>query len=130
MKIKKIDHIAIAVKNLKDGTSIWKNMGFDVKYEEISEQKVRVALINVGDCRIEILEPIAKDSPISKFLEKRGEGLHHVAVEVDEIMSVMQHLKNKGYRLIDEIPRVGINGKKIAFVHPVSSKILLELVEE
>lgn len=127
--IKKIDHVAIAVKNLKEGIKIWKDMGFEVEYEEVKDQKVRVGIIHIGDARIEILEPMDENSPISKFLEKMGEGLHHLAVEVDNIENSLKDLKEKGYRLIDEVPRIGTGGKKIAFVHPKSSKVLLELVE-
>jgi len=127
--IKKIDHVAIAVRNLEEGVKIWKDMGFEVEYEKVEEQKVNVGIIHLGDARIEILEPLSEDSPISKFLEKRGEGLHHMAVEVDDIKETLNFLKDKGYRLIDEEPRIGAGGKKIAFVHPKSSKVLLELVE-
>ncbi len=127
--IKKIDHVAIAVKNLEDGVKIWKNFGFKIEYEVVEEQKVKVAILHIGESRIELLEPIADDSPISKFLEKRGEGLHHLAVNVDNIEQELQRLKSLGYRLIDEKPRKGAGGKKIAFVHPKSAKVLLELVE-
>ncbi len=127
--IKKIDHVAIAVKNLEDGVKIWKDFGFEIEYEVVEEQKVKVAILHIGESRIELLEPIADDSPISKFLEKRGEGLHHLAVNVDNIEQDLQRLKSLGYRLIDEKPRKGAGGKKIAFVHPKSAKVLLELVE-
>jgi len=127
--IKKIDHVAIAVKNLEEGVRIWKDMGFDIEYESVEEQKVNVAIIHLKDTRIEILEPMGEDSPISKFLEKRGEGLHHMAVEVENINETLKFLRENGYRLIDEEPRTGAGGKKIAFVHPKSSKVLLELVE-
>ncbi len=127
--IKKIDHVAIAVKNLEDGVKIWKDFGFKIEYEVVEEQKVKVAILHIGESRIELLEPMADDSPISKFLEKRGEGLHHLAVNVDNIEQELQRLKSLGYRLIDEQPRKGAGGKKIAFVHPKSAKVLLELVE-
>jgi len=127
--IKKIDHVAIAVKNLAEGAKIWKDMGFDIEYEIVEDQGVKIGIVHLGGSRIEILEPLNENSPISKFLEKRGEGLHHLALEVDDIERTLQDLKNKGYRLIDEKPRIGAGGKKIAFVHPKSSKILLELVE-
>ena len=127
--IKKIDHVAIAVKNLEEGVKIWKDFGFEIEYEVVEEQKVKVAILHIGESRIELLEPMADDSPISKFLEKRGEGLHHLAVNVDNIEQELQRLKSLGYRLIDEKPRKGAGGKKIAFVHPKSAKVLLELVE-
>ncbi len=127
--IRGIDHVAIAVKNIEDGCKIWKDLGFEVEYEVIEEQGVKVGIIHIGDSRIEILEPLSEDSPISKFLEKRGEGLHHLAVKVENIEATMKDLEEKGYRLIDKEPRIGAGGKKIAFVHPKSAKILLELVE-
>ncbi len=127
--IKKIDHVAIAVKNLEEGVKIWKDMGFEVEYENVDEQGVRVGIIHLGNARIEVLEPIKDNSPINKFLEKRGEGLHHLAVEVENIEKSLKALKEMGYRLIDEEPRLGAEGKKIAFVHPKSARFLLELVE-
>jgi len=127
--IKRIDHVAIAVKNLDEGTKIWKDMGFEVEYEVVEDQGVKIGIVHLGDSRIEILEPLSEDSPISKFLEKRGEGLHHLALHVENIEEALEELKTKGYRLIDEKPRIGAGGKKIAFVHPKSSKFLLELVE-
>ncbi len=127
--IKKIDHVAIAVKNLEEGVKIWKDFGFAIEYEVVDEQKVRVAMLQIGESRIELLEPTSDDSPISKFLEKRGEGLHHIAVEVDNVQQTIDFLKEIGYRLIDEKPREGAGEKKIAFVHPKSAKVLLELVE-
>ncbi len=127
--IKKIDHVAIAVKNLEEGVKIWKDMGFKVEYENVDDQGVRVGIIHLGNVRIEVLEPIKDDSPINKFLEKRGEGLHHLAVEVENIEKSLKALKEMGYRLIDEEPRLGAGGKKIAFVHPKSARFLLELVE-
>ncbi len=126
---KGIDHVAIAVRDMDEAVKIWRDMGFDVEYEIVEEQKVKVGIIHMGDARIEILEPTEVDSPISKFLEKRGEGLHHLAVKVDDIEKEIEKLKEMGYRLIDERPRIGAGGKKIAFVHPKSAKILLELVE-
>ena len=127
--IKGIDHVAIAVRNLDEGCKIWKDMGFKVEYEVVEDQGVKVGIIHLGNSRIEILEPLSENSPISGFLEKRGEGLHHLAVKVDDIENTLRELESKGYRLIDREPRIGAGGKKIAFVHPKSAKILLELVE-
>ena len=127
--IKGIDHVAIAVKNIKEGCKIWKDMGFEIEYETVEEQGVKVAIIHIGEARIEILEPLRENSPVSGFLEKRGEGLHHLALKVDDIEVTLKDLEVKGYRLIDKEPRIGAGGKKIAFVHPKSAKILLELVE-
>ena len=129
MKINGVDHVAIAVRNLKDGCRIWKDLGYKIDYEIIEEQKERVGIVHTGKERIEILEPLCEDSPISKFLEKCGEGLHHLALNVEDIEFVLRELESKGYRLIDKEPRIGTGGKKIAFVHPKDTKFLLELVE-
>ena len=126
----KIDHVAIAVKDLEEGCKLWKDLGVDIEYETVEEQKVNIAMIQLGDARVEVLEPLGEDSPISKFLEKRGEGLHHLALKVDSVENTIKNLEQKGYRLIDREPRIGADGKKIAFVHPKSAKFLLELVEE
>ena len=127
--IRKIDHVAIAARDIEDAARIWRDMGFEVEHEIVEEQKVKVGIIQVGDVRIEILEPTCEGSPISKFIEKKGEGLHHIAVNVDNIENELKELKERGYALIDERPRIGAGGKKIAFLHPKSAKILLELVE-
>ena len=98
--------------------------------EEVAEQKVRVAMIPIGESRIELLEATSADSPIAKFLEKRGPGIHHIAVRVDDIHVALAELKRKGARLIDEEPRKGAGGCLVAFVHPSSTGgVLLELVE-
>jgi len=130
MTIKGIDHVAVAVRDLEEGCKIWKAMGFEIEYEEVEEQKVRVGMVHIGAQRIEIMEPLCDDSPISLFLNKRGEGLHHLALKVENICDALEELKEEGVRLIDFKPRTGAGGKKIAFVHPKSAKILLELVEE
>ncbi len=129
MKINGIDHVAIAVRNLEEGCKLWKDLGYEIEYEVVEEQKVRVAIIHTGKERIEILEPLEEDTPISNFLNKRGEGIHHLALNVNNIEEVLKHLESKGYRLIDHEPRIGAGGKKIAFVHPRDTKFLLELVE-
>ena len=98
--------------------------------EEVPEQKVRVAMLPIGESRIELLEATCDDSPISRFLEKRGPGIHHIAVRVDDIRAALTHLKQKGARLIDEEPRRGAGGCLVAFVHPSSTGgVLLELVQ-
>jgi methylmalonyl-CoA/ethylmalonyl-CoA epimerase len=125
-----LDHVAIAVKNLDEAISLYRTMGFHVSsVETVEEQKVRVAMLELENTHIELLEPTSEDSPISRFLEKRGEGLHHIAVRVDDIEETLASLKEKGIRLIDGVPRTGAGGKRIAFVHPKSAKVLLELVE-
>ncbi len=125
-----LDHVAIAVRDLNEAISLYRTMGFRVSsVETVEEQKVRVAMLELENTHIELLEPTSEDSPISRFLEKRGEGLHHIAVRVDDIEGTLASLKEKGIRLIDEVPRTGAGGKRIAFVHPKSAKVLLELVE-
>ena len=98
--------------------------------EEIAEQGVRVAMLAIGETHIELLEALRPDSPVGKFLSKRGPGIHHIAVEVDDIVISLAELKSKGARLIDEAPRVGAGGCLVAFVHPSSTDgVLLELVQ-
>jgi len=128
----KINHLGIATKSIEDALTFWVNgLGLkNVHTEVVEDQKVRVAMLPVGDSRIELLEPTSDDSPISKFLEKRGGGIHHVAVEVDDIRAALADMKSKGTRLIDEEPRAGAEGCLVAFVHPAASNgVLLELVQ-
>lgn len=128
----KIEHIGIATHTLDDALSFWRDaLGLKVVHtEEVEEQKVRVAMLPVGEPRIELLEPTSEDSPVAKFLEKRGAGIHHIAVRVDDIRAALERLKGSGARLIDETPRVGADGCLVAFVHPSSANgVLLELVE-
>ncbi len=131
--LKKVDHIGIAVHSI-DSVKQFYSRTFRMKpvfEEEVAEQKVRVVGFQIGETRLEYLEPTAKDSPIAKFLSKKGEGIHHIAVQVDDIAHALQTLKNNGVQLIDEHPRVGAEGKKIAFVHPKSvNGVLLELSQE
>ncbi len=128
---RKIDHVGIAVKNLDEAIKVWEGLGLKVEeIEEVPDQKVRTAIIHIGESRIELLEPTAEDSPIAKFIAKRGEGIHHIALGVTNIEEHLKELKEKGYRLIDEEPRTGVGGAKIAFVHPKSvTGVLLELCE-
>lgn len=128
----KIEHIGIATRALDDALGFWRDaLGLEVVHTEIvEEQKVRVAMLPVGEPRIELLEPTSEDSPVAKFLEKRGAGIHHIAVRVDDIRAALARLKETGARLIDETPRVGANNCLVAFVHPSSAGgVLLELVE-
>ncbi|NJE60207.1 methylmalonyl-CoA epimerase [Thermococcus sp. 21S7] len=129
--IKKIDHVGIAVRNLDEAIKVWEGLGLKVEeIEEVPDQKVRTAIIHVGESRIELLEPTAEDSPIAKFIAKRGEGIHHIALGVEDIEGHLEKLKEEGYRLIDEKPRTGAGGAKIAFVHPKAvTGVLLELCE-
>jgi len=128
----KINHLGIATKGIEEALKFWGDaLGLEnVHTEVIEDQKVRVAMLPLGESRIELLEPTGDDSPISKFLEKRGGGIHHIAVEVDDIEAALEKLKNKGMRLIDESPRIGAEGCLVAFVHPSSANgVLLELVQ-
>ena len=127
-----IDHIGIATNSIDEAVRFYRDaLQLEVEeVEEVAEQKVRVAMLPVGESRIELLEPTSGDSPISKFLEKRGPGIHHIAVRVKDIKAALQSLKSKGARLIDEEPRNGAAGCLVAFVHPSSTGgVLIELVQ-
>jgi len=129
----KIDHIGIATRGIEDAMTFYRDaLGLDVaETEEVAEQKVRVAMLPIGDSRIESLEATSNDSPIARFLEKRGPGIHHIAVRVDDIRAALADLRQKGARLIDEEPRTGAGGCLVAFVHPSSTGgVLLELVQD
>ncbi len=128
----KINHLGIATKGIDEALKFWSDaLGLENVHTEIVEdQKVKVAMLPIGESRVELLEATSDDSPISKFLEKRGGGIHHIAVEVDDIEAALQKLKSNGMRLIDESPRVGAEGCLVAFVHPSSSNgVLVELVQ-
>jgi methylmalonyl-CoA epimerase len=128
----KINHLGIATKGIDKALKFWSEALEleNVHTEVVEDQKVRVAMLPIGESRIELLEPISDDSPISKFLEKRGGGIHHIAVEVEDINAALSKLKEKGVRLIDETPRTGAEGCLVAFVHPSSANgVLLELVQ-
>src|SRR5436189_2744070 len=109
----KINHLGIATKGIDDALAFWADaLGLEnIHTETVEDQKVRVAMRPIGESRIELLEPTSHDSPISKFLEKRGPGIHHIAVEVEDIEKTLAQLKNKGMRLIDEAPRIGAEGR-------------------
>jgi len=129
----KINHLGIATNGIDEALKFWQDaLGLEnVHTETVEDQKVRVAMLPIGDTRIELLEATSADSPIAKFLEKRGGGIHHIAVEVENIEEALVKLKKEGARLIDEKPRVGAEGCLIAFVHPSSSNgVLLELIQK
>src|SRR6187455_2196110 len=128
----KINHLGIATKGIDEALKFWSDaLGLEnVHTEVVEDQKVRVAMLPIGESRIELLEPTSDDSPISKFLERRGGGIHHIAVEVDDIEAPLARLKSQRVRLIDETPRIGAEGCLVAFVHPASANgVLLELVQ-
>jgi methylmalonyl-CoA/ethylmalonyl-CoA epimerase len=128
----KIDHIGIATRQIDEALGLWQDaLGLQVdSTEEVTEQGVRVAMLSIGESHIELLEPLSQDSPVGKFLEKRGPGIHHLAVRVKDIRASLAQLKEKGTRLIDESPRTGAGGCLVAFVHPSAANgVLLELVQ-
>jgi methylmalonyl-CoA/ethylmalonyl-CoA epimerase len=129
---RKIDHIGIAVKSLETSIPFYRDvlgMAFEGT-EEVAEQKVRVAFLAVGESRIELLEPTAEDSPVARFLEKGGEGIHHIAYQVEDLVAELAAMKAQGVRLVDEVPRRGAHGTQIAFLHPkASGGVLTELCE-
>jgi methylmalonyl-CoA epimerase len=128
----RIEHIGIATERIDEALAFWRDaLGLSVVHtEEVAEQGVRVAMLPVGEPRIELLEPTHAESPVAKFLAKRGPGIHHVAVRVSDIRATLARLKEQGARLIDESPRMGAGGCLVAFIHPASTGgVLLELVE-
>jgi methylmalonyl-CoA/ethylmalonyl-CoA epimerase len=127
-----IDHIGVAVKNIDEALKFWEGtLGIKCAgVEEVAEQKVRTAFLPVKDTEVELLEPMTDDSPVAKFIEKKGEGIHHLAVRVPDLQKALSELKEQGVRLIDEKPRRGAGGAMIAFIHPsAAGGILLELSE-
>ncbi len=127
-----IDHLGVAVKSLAEAKKFYETLGLEVMPEEVVEgEKVRVAMVPVGESRIELLEPTSPDSTIAKFLEKRGPGLHHVALQVTNLVERVEELKAAGTRLINQEVQIGAGGHMYVFVHPSSTGgVLLELVEE
>ena len=127
-----IDHLGIAVKSLATAKVFYQRLGLNVLPEEVVEQeKVRLAMVPVGESRIELLEPTSDDSPIARFLAKRGEGLHHVSLRVNDLAHTVEDLKRAGVHLINENIQVGAGGHLYVFVHPSSAGgVLLELCEE
>ncbi len=130
--IKHINHIGIAVNKLDDHIPFYRDV-LKLEFhgtEEVAEQKVRVAMFQAGDAKIELLEPLSDESPIAKFIEKKGEGIHHIAYETDNIEQEIASVKGKGLEMIDSTPRTGAHDAKIAFIHPKSSgKVLTEICQ-
>lgn len=127
-----IDHLGIAVKSLSAARTFYEKLGLKVVGEEVVEhEKVRIAMLPVGESRLELLEATADDSPIARFIAKRGEGLHHVALQVNNLASVVERLKKAGTRLISDEIKIGAGGHLYVFVHPSSAGgVLLELCED
>ena len=132
MKVLKIDHLGIAVHSIEEAKKLFQDtLGLKFEGSEtVAEQKVTTAFFPVGDSEVELLESTAPDGPIAKYLEKRGEGIQHIAFRVENIEEAVAELKEKGIRLIDEKPRLGAGGAKIAFLHPKSTHgVLIEISE-
>jgi methylmalonyl-CoA/ethylmalonyl-CoA epimerase len=132
MKVTHIEHIGIAVENLEESIAFYENvMGLKCYgIEEVPDQKVRTAFFQVGDTKIELLESTAPDGPIGKFVEKKGQGMHHIAFAVKNIEESLKHAEEKGVKLIDNTPRKGAEGLSIGFLHPKSTNgVLTELCE-
>ena len=127
-----IDHLCIAVKSLAQARKFYENLGLEIHGEEsVETEKVKVAMVPLGESRIELLEPTSEDSTIAKFLAKRGEGLHHVSLRVDNLEEAVEKLKASGARMISEDIKIGAGGHLYVFVHPQSTNgVLLELVQE
>ena len=129
----KIDHLGIAVRSLSDSLNFYRDaLGLELSgTEEVQDQGVRVALLPAGESRIELLEPFSEDTPVGRFIARRGEGLHHICYEVDDLASKLVDLRSRGIRLLDGYPRRGAEGKLVAFLHPASAYgVLVELVEK
>ncbi len=130
--VKRISHIGIAVKDLEAGIAFYQSLGLELEgIEEVPSQKVRVAFLPCGDTRIELLCPTSEDSAVAKFIEKKGEGIQHIAFAVDDLPKALAESEAKGITLIDKEPRPGAHQADIAFLHPKSSMgVLLELCKE
>ena len=130
----KIDHIGIAVKNIEDSINLYANLlgvnAKNIKRETLESRKVKAAMIPIGESNIELLESMDPEGAIAKFVANKGEGIHHMAVGVTNIKKEIEDLKKIGIPLLDNEPRIGVGGHKIAFLDPQATKILLELVEE
>jgi methylmalonyl-CoA/ethylmalonyl-CoA epimerase len=132
MKILKIDHLGVAVNSIDQGRAFWSDI-LGLQYEgseTVAEQNVTTAFFPVGESEVELLESTTPDGPVAKFIEKKGEGIQHIAFRVENIDAALDELKQKGVKLIDEQPRIGAGGAKIAFLHPKSTGgILVELCQ-
>ncbi len=128
----RVEHIGIAVKDLESAIKAYEGLGLKVSSTDtVAGERVKVAFLPAGDCRIELLESLTDDSPIAKFIGKRGEGVHHIAFRVDDVEQALKEAGEGGLQLIDGQPRVGAHGKKVAFIHPKStSGVLIEFVQD
>jgi methylmalonyl-CoA/ethylmalonyl-CoA epimerase len=130
--IGKVDHIGIAVRSIEEARRLYEALGLFVEeIEEVPQEGVRVAFLQCGETRIELLEPMENDSPIAAFLERRGPGLHHICLESDDVVADDGRLREKGYQVLRPEPTGGAGGKRVQFVHPKSAGgVLLELAQE
>ena len=129
----KIDHLGIAVRSIEEALGFYRDvLGLELKgAETVEDQGVNVALLPVGESRIELLEPVSAESPVGRFIAKRGEGLHHICYEVEDLASKLEELRSRGVRMLDGYPRPGVEGNLVAFLHPASAiGVLVELVEK
>jgi methylmalonyl-CoA/ethylmalonyl-CoA epimerase len=130
---KRLTHVGIAVKRLEDSSKLFSKL-LNTNHEhteEVAEQKVRVSFFRIGEGGIELLEPTSADSPIARFIEKRGEGVHHLSFEVDDLEAEIARLKREGFQMIDETPRAGADGYRVAFLHPKSTNgVLVEISQK
>jgi methylmalonyl-CoA/ethylmalonyl-CoA epimerase len=129
--VEKINHIGIAVKSLDEAVKFYEVLGIKpYHFEEVESQKVKTAFIKVGDTNIELLEATSDESPIAKFIEKKGEGIHHICYEVDDVKAVLKQMKSDGLRLIDDEPKAGAHNMIVAFIHPKSTNgVLTEIAQ-
>ena len=132
MNVLRIDHLGVAVASIDEALGVYRALGLEVAHREVVEsQRVATAFLPVGESRIELLEPTAEDSPIAKFLGKRGQGIHHICFGVRDIEAAVADLQRKGFRLINSRPAPGADGKKVVFLHPDSGNgVLIELSQE
>lgn len=131
MKKPVLDHIGIAVRSIEDAR-VYRALGLDVDHvETVDSQGVKTAFLSVGDSNLELLEPTSADSPVGKFIARRGEGIHHICLRVDDIDAHVERLKGEGFRLINENPVPGAHGCRVAFLHPAAGNgVLIELSEK
>lgn len=130
-EILNLDHVGIAVKDMQNAVQLYENLGLQAAHREtVATQKVNTATLSLGGTKLELLEPTTEDSAVARFLKSRGEGVHHLAFQVDNLEEKLNELKILGIRLIDETPRIGVGGSKVAFIHPQGMMgTLIELVE-
>jgi len=128
----KLDHIGIAVRKIDDALAVYRALGIDVQHVEyVASQGVKTAFLAVGESNLELLEPLSEQSAVARFIEKRGEGIHHICLRVDDIEAHLARLKEQGFRLINESPVPGAHGCRVAFLHPAAGHgVLIELSEK